>query len=168
MGLDPVTIGAVSFGAQLLGGAVKAFSDFGAGQDQARADAFNARLADRAAADATARGEEEAVRVRGSTDRLIGHQRTAYGASGVSISEGSPLDVMVGSRAVSERDIRTARTNAARESWGYQQQADDFRRRSDASNQGSYFNLGGQLFAGATSTLLGANDLLAKVGGKKK
>ena len=41
------------------------------------------------------------------------------------------------------------------------------RKQAKGARDSSIFNLGGQLFSGGASTLLGANDLLSKVGGKK-
>lgn len=169
MGLDPISImGIASVASSAIGTGLKAFGDYQAGQDAASTADQNAQLADMAAGDATARGEQGASDIRGTTDRIVGRQRTGYAAAGVDISSGSALDVMLGSRATSERDIATTRENAAKESWGYQQQATQFRRQAQGARQGSLFNLGGQLVAGTTSTLLGTNDLLQRIGGGKK
>lgn len=162
MGADPISLGALALTA--IGTGVKAFGEYSAGQSQQQAAEFNAQLADAGAADALTRGEEQAVRIRGQTDRLIGQQRAAYGAAGVDLSQGSPLDVMVGSRRVSEEDIRTVRMNATRESWGLKSQAQEFRRQGGAAAAAGLFGALGTGIAGATQTALGTNDLLQRLG----
>jgi len=167
VGADPISLGALALGA--IGTGINAFSQYQAGQSQQQASEFNAQLAELAGKDALSRGEEQASRIRGDTDRLIGAQRAGYAAAGVALDEGSPLDVMVGSRRLSEEDIRTTRLNAGREAWGYKSQAEQFRRQgADAANAGLFGAIGTGI-SGATQTLLGTNDLLKRLGilGKK-
>jgi hypothetical protein len=168
MGADPISLGVGSLVLQAIGTGAKAFGEYSAGQDAARVAEQNAQLAERAAGDALSRGEEQAARIRGETDRLIGSQRAAYGAAGVELGYGSPLDVMVGSRRVSEQDIATTRLNAARESWGYRAQAQQFRQGGQAAAQAGALSALGTGIAGGTQTLLGTNDLLQRLGVNKK
>jgi hypothetical protein len=166
MGADPISLGALALGA--IGTGVKAFGEYQSGQSQQQAAESNARLAEAAAGDALSRGEEQAVRIRGQTDRLIGQQRAAYGANGVDLSQGSPLDVMLGSRRVSEEDIRTTRMNATREAWGLRTQAQAFRDQGSAAANAGLFGALGTGIAGGAQTLLGTNDLLTRLGVNKQ
>jgi hypothetical protein len=162
MGADPISLGALALG--VIGTGMKAFGEFQSGQSQQQAAEFNATMAEAGAGDALNRGEEQAVRIRGQTDRLIGQQRAAYGAAGVDLSQGSPLDVMVGSRRVSEEDIRTTRMNATREAWGLKSQAQEFRKQGAGAANAGLFGALGTGIAGGTQTLLGTNDLLQRLG----
>lgn len=174
MGLD-VAMVALS----AIGTGVKAVGEYQAGQSTARTLNANANIADRAAADAVARGQEEAAyafQAGGEKAAAIGYeaeqigsaQVARYGAAGVDSTQGSAADVQVGSKAMAQRDIRKAKenaalearmakVNAAREAWGYQAQAENLRRQArDAQDAGVFGAIG--------STVLGSIDLLTKLG----
>lgn len=119
----------------------------------------NATMADRQAADAVARGHEGEQSTRRGMRLLSGSQRAAIGASGVMVDSGSARNVVEGDQELGELEALTIRNNAKREAWGYQVQADDYRR------QGGMARTAGREKAAAlrrqsTSTLLsGAGDL---------
>lgn len=114
---------AIAIGAQVLG-TVQSMS--AQSQEAAFADAQarrNRQIADQAAADALARGELEAGRLRMATTQAIGTRKAEMGASGVLSSTGSSLDELATMRAVGQLDEDTLRLNAAREAWGYKTQS---------------------------------------------
>jgi hypothetical protein len=134
-------------GASLLGSGLSAAGQLQAGAEQKKLAEKNAKLAELAATDAEARGGVQAglVRMRGS--RTASTQRAAYGASGADAASGTALSLYGDTAAVSELDAQTARSNAAREAWGYRTQAEDFRAQGAlAERQAAY---------GAASTVLG-------------
>jgi hypothetical protein len=87
----------------------------------------NARLADMQAADAEKRGNKEANNYMRKVRGVVGSQRAALAASGVDIGSGSALELQADTEALGEYDAAVIRNNAAREAWGYQAQATNFR-----------------------------------------
>lgn len=88
---------------------------------------WNAKLAERQAADAIARGQTAAQRQGMATRQAIGAQRAALAANGVEVNDGSAVDVQSDTAALGALDALTIRNNAAREAWGYQAQASNYR-----------------------------------------
>jgi hypothetical protein len=87
---------------------------------QEQADLQNQQLAEQAGADASARGGQQAGRIRMQASQLAARQRVAFANSGVDITTGTPVQVAAGTAAMGELDAQTARNNAAREAWGYE------------------------------------------------
>jgi len=83
----------------------------------------NAEMAEDQASDALARGEETAGTIRRGARQLRGDQRAAYAAQGIDIDTGSSADVIASDASLSEWDMLTVRTNAAREAQGFTKQA---------------------------------------------
>lgn len=92
---------------------------------------FSSRLAALNARDAVALGETAAHRHRAATRQLIGSQRAALAANGVSLDTGSALDVQTDSARMGALDEATIRNNAAREAWGISAQSTMDRLASD-------------------------------------
>lgn len=132
---------------------------FGGSPERAAADeAYQSKLV------ATQLGELEtkqiagndAAKVRSAGTQMIAKQRTAYTASGVDASQGTPLAVMADTRLMSELDARTLENNAARKVRGFREQ----KRQADseyrsAKNQDQQNQIGSMLsgigdIAGAT------------------
>lgn len=89
------------------------------GEAKQREAKDNAALAASAAADAIARGNQEAGRTRTDTTKLVAEQNVAYANSGVDPTVGTPASVMADTRAMGELDAKTLENNAAREAWGF-------------------------------------------------
>lgn len=87
----------------------------------------NARLADLAGADATARGMAEGGRERMKGSQSVARQFVAYANSGVDPTQGSAARTQEWTKAVSELDAQTIQNNAAREAWGFKAKADEMR-----------------------------------------
>lgn len=94
-----------------------------AGAKQAQQNAFKAKML---AADAIERGEIEAEMVRGRGWAFAGTQKAIMGTSGVEMTSGSFLNVLADTYSQAEYDTLVRKTNAAREAWGYGQEAYGF------------------------------------------
>ena len=144
-----------------LGLAAGAYQSYAVGQAakaQANAQASaleqNARISEYQAHDAIERGGQDELRLRRSLAIQQGQARSAMGASGVDIDSGSMRDVMNQSIQEGEHDAAAIRFNAARERWGYLQQANNMRAQAQtarSSGSNAYRNalFGGLLNLGA-------------------
>jgi hypothetical protein len=108
------------------GGAYQYHAQRQAGKYEQDVAEQNAQIARQGAADARARGQEEAGQQRMKTRRFIGAQKAAIAASGIDPTTGSALDTLSESAAFGELDALTIQNNASREAWGYQTQATGF------------------------------------------
>lgn len=167
-------IGAAGLATQVVGG-IKA-GNAAKRQGEAAQDAANsvAELSDYNAAvatlqrdDALERGAEDEQRFRSNIRLAIGGQRAALAAQNVDVKFGSALDVQVDAAVLGELDALTIRTNARREAWGYEVQAEDLRRRAEigrregvmleatgrANQSAQRWNTGGTLLSGSSSLL---------------
>lgn len=116
-----------------------------ASESQADLADYNANVADLQAKDAVARGTEEESRFRSSVRGIIGSQRANQAAQGVDVGFGSTVDVQADAAFLGELDALTIKTNAAREAWGFQVQAEDLRKRGQiARKEGVYLEKSGQ------------------------
>lgn len=111
--------------------AASGITSFIGAQNQASAMEQVARnnqvMAERAAADAQRRGEEDVQAVQRRAAQLRGTQRSVMAARGLDLSEGTPAELIDQTDFFAEQDAATARMNARREGWAI---------RADAANQG--------------------------------
>jgi len=129
---------------------LSALSSLSAGRTAARIARYNAGLARAQAADALQRGVADEARVRLQTSRLLGAQRAAMGASGVVADQGSGLSILEDTAFLGEMEALTARTNAAREAWGYEAQARGFEFEGRAAKKQAKLAAFGSLLSGAS------------------
>jgi len=137
-----------------LGAGVNASAQKQAGKSQQALANYNADINDIKANDALARGQNDELRHRLSTNKLIGSQRAAFAASGVDITgaDSTAVNVFADTAALSEIDALTIRSNAAREAWGYRTQAQDDRARGRIAKQtGDNQAIGTLIGAGSTA-----------------
>lgn len=173
----------VGIGAMAVGTGLQAYGQIKAGkaeekaairrseaaETQAQLDDFNAHVADLQAADAVERGDEAANRYRTQVRGVIGTTRTAQAAGNIDVSFGSASDVQADEAFIGKLDELTLRTNAAREAWGYNVQAANYRTHADLAREageadleaGSSAATAGYIGAGA-SIALGASSMLGK------
>jgi hypothetical protein len=127
------------------------------GQAQAEIDENNARLAqaeaDNANAQATRESEQQAWRTRA----LIGQQRAAIAANNIDPTLGTPSEILGETAMFGEVDQQTIRQNAARQAWGFNAQATNYR------NQGGLARWGGN--QQAKGTILGSLASAASIYG---
>lgn len=119
-----LTVASTAFGA---------YSAYQQGQAQSAQYKYQAAVArnnkiisDQNAQDSLARGkvEEDAHRLR--VQQVKGSQRASFGASGVMVDSGSPLDILADTATMGELDSLTIRSNAQREARQHQIQGTNF------------------------------------------
>lgn len=125
---------------------------------QEAAAAQNAAVAEAQGHDAVERGGQEELRLRRSLARQMGNARAQAAASGIDPDLGSLMEVRNASLSEGERDAAAIRYNAARERWGYLNQANAIRTEganaaSISRAQGSNALFGSFLGAGANAGL---------------
>jgi hypothetical protein len=128
------------------------------GEYEARAYDVNAGLAAAQADDALTRGVETERQVRRGTRQFIGAQRVAGASQGVQLDTGSMADLQADAAGMGELDALTARNNAAREAFGYQSQAAQYRANATNVRRASRTAVGNTILTGATQALGYAND----------
>lgn len=111
----------------------------------------NAQLAEQQAADAVARGQSAEFASRLKTANLKGRQTAELAAHGVSLDSGSPLDVLTTTDVMGAADAATIRDNAAKEAWGFQAQAANYKAQAATANP----------FAAGIGSLLGSAGTVA-------
>lgn len=171
---------AIAVGLAIAGAASSAYARHKAGQAQEHAGLaqqaasnseadladYNAKVADLQGRDATERGAQAESNFRASVRGAIGAQRAGIAANNVDVGFGSAVDVQADAAYLGELDALQIRSNATRESWGYQVQATDLRTRATIARQtGVYQAAAGREAAstanwGAASTLVGAGTSL--------
>lgn len=145
-------------GAIQQGNAIQAQQKFNAQVQENNAVIFEAR-----AEDALRRGKLEERRRRLVTDRVAGAQTAAFAASGVQVSTGSPLDVILSTVEQGELNAQIVRANAEREALGFTIEAQNLRSSASLSLlRGREARKAGLLGAGS-SLLGGAADVLGGV-----
>jgi len=92
----------------------------------------NARLAEQQAHDAVLRGQTEAARLQLKSRQLKGTQKAELAARGIDLGEGSALNILTDTDFMGKIDSNTAIDNAAKEAWGYENQAGDYRANAEA------------------------------------
>ena len=97
----------------------------------------NASLAELQAQDAVTRGRESESDLYRQVGQLMGRQRAALAANGVSLNEGSPVAIEASTRYMRDVDLATLRNNAARSAWGYNVQANNYRAQAKAYRAGA-------------------------------
>lgn len=142
----PLLLQAGSTALNIAGGLEQA----NAAADQARR---NAALADSQAADAYRLGAWRVGMLRARGSQVTGAERAGYAASGVDVTQGTPLQTMAGTRFMSDLDIQTAHNNAARQAWGFKQQAGMYRRQAELDSQAGVFGAIGAGMGGVGSLL---------------
>lgn len=147
-------------------------------ESQAKLQDYNASVADLQAQDAVARGAEQENRYRSQIRGAIGAQRTSFAAGNIDVSFGSAVDVQADAARLGELDALTIQTNAAREAWGFNVQAFDYRQqaaidRKAGANQmlageqaqtASRWQVGGTIVGGTTSYLQARYGFQGKAG----
>ncbi|HWV38856.1 MAG TPA: hypothetical protein VN033_10320 [Vulgatibacter sp.] len=150
---EPTTAALIMMG---VGAGVQAYGQHQQGQEAARAAEANRRFSLIAAGDAVQRGQLEAGRARLAGSQVIGEQRAAFGASGIDPSTGSAAALAADTRAASELDAAIIANNAAREAWGYRNQADELARQAAGARRAGNMAAAGSLLGGLGSVGLGA------------
>lgn len=155
---------AVFIAAAAVGGsALSAYGQLEAGKAAKQAGDYNAAIArnnqiiaERQAEDAIKRGDIAADEQRRKAARVLGAQKSAMAASGISLDSGTALDIFGDTAAFGELDALTIKSNATREAYGYQVQGMNFaaegamaRVRGTNAQRASYIQAGSTMLGGA-------------------
>lgn len=145
----------VGAGAAVYGGISGASAQREAAGKQQDAANAQATIADMSAIDALSRGRTEAGRIREAGSRLISQQRTAYAGAGVDVGSGTAVDVVTGTRVLTELDALTVQNSAARAAWGFQEEAHNLRRHGAYARQAGEAQAAGTLLTGIAGGVQG-------------
>lgn len=133
----------------LIGAGIQTAGTIAQGKQDAATAETNRRLAMQQADDALLRGTKEEARYRRIIAQVAGQQRAQFGSRNVALS-GTALDLLSDTAQVGEEDALTIRNNAAREAWGYRNQASEASRWGANQKANSYGQGAGTLLtAGA-------------------
>jgi len=128
------------------------------GQNTKKMNDYNADLARVKADDAISTGAIAEDKQRAKVRQIAGAQRAQMGASGAVIGEGNFGDILDQTATFGELDAQTIRSNALKQAWGLNTQANaDNLQGALAANQGG---------VNAVGTLLSAAPNVYKAGGK--
>jgi hypothetical protein len=143
---EPTTIAGVA----VAGGAlINAYGQVQAGKANQQIANNNARLAEYQASDSLRAGAQEAGAIQAEGRQAAASARVAAGASGIDANVGSAANAQTTSLINSEADAARTTANAAREAWGYKQQARDLRvQGKQARKAGILGAIGSSLSAG--------------------
>ena len=142
--------------ATLVTGAVQADAQKKEGEANAAIAENNARLAQADAEASNAMATRESEQQAWRTRALVGQQRAAVAANNLDPVFGTPSELMGETAMFGEVDQQTIRMNAARQAWGFNAQAQNFR------TQGSLARWSGNTQANAT--ILGSLASAASMG----
>ena len=153
--------GAVSYeGAQQNAAAQKASADY-----QAQVAGVNAKVAQQNADAANQQGEFNATQASMKAKAQVGAIMAQQGANGLDVNSGSNVDVRSSAAQMGQLDAVSIRSNAARQAYGYETQADSYTMQAGLDTmQGQAASTAGD-YAGASS-LLGAGSSAAGSGAK--
>lgn len=119
--------GAIGIGASLIGNIVSGIEQSQAAGQSAAQARRNAIRSEFAAQDAEQRGAAEAAQIMSKGSQVISESRVALASSGIELDSPVAKNVVSTTRAYSALDAATARSNAAREAWGYRSEAGEYR-----------------------------------------
>lgn len=108
---------------QISGALTSSYSQYQMGKARKTISETNERIAEMRAKMARKRGGAAEARSRQRLKKIIGKQRAALAAQGISLEGGSAQDIQREARVVSELDALTIKTNAAREAFGFESAA---------------------------------------------
>lgn len=164
-----VAVSAVGVGASVMGASAQADAQSKNLAYQAAVARNNTILAQRASADALARGQVAQQNQAAAGRQLLGKERATLASNGVDVNSGSALDITTDTAGENKLDQLTVLSNAQREADGFTAQGGNFNAQAAldtaaADNQGS--GVLGTAFAGAGSVAakwydfskLGSND----------
>jgi len=134
----------VAIGVGVGGAVLGAVGSMRKGKQEKRAAQANAELANFQADDATLRGAIEESRYRRYVASVVGGQKVAFGQRNVAVS-GTALDMLADTAMQGEENVQMIRANAAREAWGYRNQANESSRFAKQAMPNAYGEAAGTL-----------------------
>lgn len=159
---EPVTMAAAMpyiLGTMAAGTALSAYGTIQQGKTAAAVGRNNQIMAEYAAKDAEAKGDQAAMRAQQQGRQMVGAQRASMSSRGLDLGDGTAAELQDQADFFAGTDAETARNNGRRAAWGYRQQGSAARFQGDSAEQQSQLS--------AFSTLLnGSGNVAAKWYGK--
>jgi hypothetical protein len=124
---------------------------------QAGVDKNNAMIANWNAEDAARRGESDLIAQQRKTAAIMGTQRATLAGRGISLEEGSALNILSDTAYLGEQDALTVKDNTAKNVWAAKVQANN--ENANAGLHQMQADNQNPLMAGATSLLTGAGKV---------
>lgn len=133
---------------------------------QAQVQANNATIANWDASSAITNGQQQAQQSMQNTGSLVSTQRATMAANGVDVTQGTPTNIIASTKYQGAIDANTIQANAARQAWGYANQA------QTATNNSQMLSYGASQVnptqAGQTTLLGGAGQVASSWYGLNK
>jgi len=152
----------LALGTTVASGIAGTFGAIQQGQASAAAANYNAQLntqnaavAKENAAIAGQAGSQQAAMSSQKTRAALGSIKAGEAGSGIDVNSGSAVDVQASTRELGELDALTVRSNATKEAYGYQNQAENFEAQSNLDRYEAKNDAAAGWLNGAT-TLLGS------------
>lgn len=145
-----VALAAAGAGASVLGTMQQASAAQAAAKYQSEVAAGNQEIANKNASFAAASGEQQAAIQEQKTRVQIGAIEAAQGSSGVDINSPTATAVRTSQNELGQLDAQTIKSNAARQAYGFETQANNFGNQASADiAQGNNAETAGKIGAGA-------------------
>ena len=123
------------------------------GQAAAASADYNAKVAEQNAQIANAQGNAAVEAQQRDAQRRMGAAVAAYGASGVQLSGGSPMDVLEESARNSALDAATLKYNYRLRGMGFENQANLYSAQSGFASTAGYLGAGAALASGTANAI---------------
>ena len=157
-------LAAINAGASLYGGYAAGETAKAESEAQAQAMEANAKTAEIQAHDSVERGGQEELKLRRQMAQTRGTQRSMMAAQGVDINSGSALDVQNASIAEGEHDAEVIRFNAARQRWGYINQAQNLESQARNTRARGKYAARNALISGIGNAIIGGMNAFGSSG----
>jgi len=116
----------------MVGQAVQSYSSYQQGKYNASIMETNAKMAEAEAKDAQDRKAQQLAALGERSKQTKGSQRAAMAGAGIDAGYGSGLSALTDTEYRTQQDIDQTEWNAAKEDWGYRQQAEIYRSKASA------------------------------------
>ena len=164
LGMSSSTAATVGTTIQAIGTLASAGAQYQSAQYGKAMAEQNAKLAEQQGLASLRQGALEQERIARRARQVQGQQRALYGASGVDISSGSPLEIQASTEYMAAQDKALVRYNAELKKWGFDVESANYKAQAQQyGNMGKSAIVGGLLGAGST-ILNGSGVLGSKLG----
>lgn len=138
-----------------ISGYTSAYASYEQGQSTKRAAEFNAKMAEYNAQQARDAATVKAELSARDTARKLGTMRQGYAKSGVDISEGTPLAVLMESASEGAKDIVRIKAGGETQAWAFMEEAKLQKMQGEQAERAGYLS--------AFTTILGTESKSASI-----
>lgn len=157
-----LSLGALSTGLSTVGGLFSAVGTYQQGMFQSKIATYNAQLADQNKNAALGAGQNAEQLKRLQTGKEVGSEAAAQAAGGTDVGGGSNVQVRQATQTAGDFDALNIRYNAARQAYGYSQEAFSDMLQAKSAKQSAVSGLVGGIFKAGSSFISGASSLTDK------